>query len=65
MEIIEKEISRALLKLKKRLLREMAVKMLQEGVPPRAVVRITGLTQSWIYVQWRKILRATDGQEKN
>ena len=61
METAEKEMSGLLLKFRKRLLRSIAIKMLEHGVPARIVRSVTGCTQSWIYAKRKEIIQARHG----
>jgi len=61
MEVLESEISASLLRFRKRLLRSVAIRLLEHGVPARIVTSVTNCTQSWVYQRRKEMMRSHDG----
>lgn len=64
MQLMKKELNGLLANFRKRILRSVAVALLERGVSPKIVVEVTSCSSSWVYQQWNGIKRSADAEEE-
>ena len=64
MKILKKELNALLLSFRRRVLRSVAVGLLERGVSAKIARQVTGCSNSWIYEQRNRIRRSVDAEEE-